>query len=135
MLHKLKKVVAHRRASAVRYITSTGSMAIGLMAHTRGFIVFMTGKQPGADTKTTQQLAGMPCILCSHEFDLRQHSLRPKADIIEIADRRGDHKQGPGRFMGRTHTVSWGEPGLLNGLNKLTSETDNLSMTIDGQCR
>jgi O-antigen/teichoic acid export membrane protein len=39
MLHKLKKVVAHRRASAVRYVASTGSMAVGLIAHTLGFIV------------------------------------------------------------------------------------------------
>ena len=36
MLHKLTKLVAHRRSSAVRYVTSTGSMAIGLIAQTGG---------------------------------------------------------------------------------------------------
>jgi O-antigen/teichoic acid export membrane protein len=39
MLLRLKQILAERRASAVRYITSTGSMAIGLIAHTVGFIV------------------------------------------------------------------------------------------------
>jgi O-antigen/teichoic acid export membrane protein len=39
MLFRLRKAIAQRRASAVRYVASTASMAVGLIAHTLGFIV------------------------------------------------------------------------------------------------
>ena len=59
-------------------------------------VVLMAGRQGRGDPEMLQQARRMPGIFRGDQTHLRQYPQRPRTDVFQIADGRGDHEEGAG---------------------------------------
>ena len=59
-------------------------------------VVLVQADHRAMDLVVRQQFRGAPGVFGGDEIDLAQRPQRPKREVLEVADRRGDDEEGAG---------------------------------------
>ena len=74
----------------------------------RRFVVFVQARRRRRDGVAREQMSRAPRVFGGDHRHLAQHSQRAHGDVLEVADRRGDHEQRAGHVGGRVYCTIGG---------------------------
>ena len=65
----------------------------------RRFVMFVKARGRGLNRVPREQMMRAPRVFRRDDAHLAQHAQRARGDVLEVADRRGDHEESAGHVL------------------------------------